>query len=89
MRLGEKHKYSTKESGKCDADAEYYLSNNNYDFNTALAEYKADIQKELEDAKERYDERKKNKGKKKRKGGKKVGDGGGIRGEGAIEEPEH
>lgn len=82
--MGEKHKYTKSESQKCYIDAEYYLDNNNYDFNTALAEYKADIQKELDEARERYNERKKKKGKKGKKSIKKVGSDGQ---EAAMEEP--
>ena len=51
IRLGEKSKYPDKESKKCDADAEYYLDNNDYDFKAAITVYKADLEKELEEAK--------------------------------------
>ena len=83
QRLGEKKKYPKQESKRCDAEAEYYLDNNNYDFKQALAEYKADLKKEVDVAEQKRDERRMARGTKKRKG-KKVG----IQGEQNTQPPE-
>ena len=50
MKLGEKRKYPAGDQKKFESDAEYYLENNAYDFNESLAEYKADLKRELEEA---------------------------------------
>lgn len=57
QRLGEKRKYPVGDEQKFQTDAEYYLENNRYDFKESLAEYKADLQRELEEAQARYEER--------------------------------
>ena len=67
LRLGEKRKYPVGDQKKFESDAEYYLENNGYDFKESLAEYKADLKRELEEAQARFEARKAAKGGRKSK----------------------
>ena len=72
QRLGEKRKSPVFDRKNFSGDAEYYLESNNYDFKSALAEYKSDLAAEIEEAKKNYELRQQNKRGKKHI--KKVGD---------------